>query len=104
MKEHVFRTDRPARETPSKALPDGLITGNGDLTVTLAGTSDRVKLYIGKADFWKADGRVYTSERGGIAPLPELPRPGGRFFGKTAPERLRASAKSGIMGTQTTRR
>ena len=69
MKEHVFYTDRPARETPSKILPDGLITGNGDLTVTLAGTSDRVKLYIGKADFWKADGRVYVEERGGIAPL-----------------------------------
>ncbi|MBE6726079.1 MAG: hypothetical protein E7576_12970 [Ruminococcaceae bacterium] len=68
-RQHVFRTDRPAQETPNKALPDGLIAGNGDLTVTLAGTSDRVKLYIGKADFWKADGRVYVEERGGIAPL-----------------------------------
>ncbi|MBR4204343.1 MAG: hypothetical protein IKQ92_02600 [Clostridia bacterium] len=69
MSKHVFSTNTPAKATPSGALPDGLIAGNGDVTVTLGGSADRVKLYIGKADFWKADGRVYTSERGGIAPL-----------------------------------
>lgn len=69
MTEHRFIIRQPAKETPCTALPDGAITGNGDVTVVLGGTPDRVRLHIGKADFWKADGRVYVSERGGIAPL-----------------------------------
>lgn len=69
MNKHIFTVCAPAKETPSKSLPDGLITGNGDVTVTLAGTSDRVRLYVGKTDFWKADGRVYVEECGGLSPL-----------------------------------
>ncbi len=69
MNEHVFTILQPAKETPSPALPDGAITGNGDVTAILAGSADRVRIYIGKADFWKADGRVYTEHRGGISPL-----------------------------------
>ena len=66
---HIFTIHHPAEATPNEALPDGLIAGNGDVTITLGGTADRVRLYVGKADFWKADGRVYVEERGGIAPL-----------------------------------
>ena len=69
MKKHIFEISHPAAGTPSKALPDGAFTGNGDLTAVLAGSADRVRIHIGKADFWKADGRVYTEHRGGIAPL-----------------------------------
>ncbi|MBR4186245.1 MAG: hypothetical protein IKQ87_10780 [Clostridia bacterium] len=69
MSEHRFTIREPAKATPSTALPDGLIAGNGDVTAVLAGSADRVRVYIGKADFWKADGRVYVGERGGIAPL-----------------------------------
>ena len=69
MKKHIIDIFQPAVGTPSKALPDGAIAGNGDLTVVLAGSADRVRIHIGKADFWKADGRVYTEDRGGIAPL-----------------------------------
>ena len=69
MTQHRFIIRQPAKETPCTALPDGAITGNGDLTVVLGGSADRVRLHIGKADFWKADGRVYAPERGGIAPL-----------------------------------
>ncbi|MBR5365118.1 MAG: hypothetical protein IK132_02615 [Clostridia bacterium] len=69
MSEHKYIIREPAKATPSTALPDGLIAGNGDVTAILAGGADRVRLYIGKADFWKADGRVYTEHRGGIAPL-----------------------------------
>ena len=69
MNEHVLTIHQPAKETPFKALPDGAITGNGDVTVVLSGSADRVRIYIGKADFWKADGRVYTEHPGGIAPL-----------------------------------
>lgn len=69
MSKHVFTISSPAQKTPSTALPDGAITGNGDVTAVLAGTADRIRLYIGKADFWKADGRVYVAETGGLAPL-----------------------------------
>lgn len=69
MTQHRFIIRHPVKETPRTALPDGAVTGNGDVTVTLGGTPDRVRLYIGKADFWKADGRVYVEERGGISPL-----------------------------------
>jgi hypothetical protein len=67
--KHRFIIREPAKEMPRNILPDGAITGNGDLTVTLGGTADRVRLYIAKADFWKADGRIYTEHRGGISPL-----------------------------------
>ena len=69
MRKHVLAISQPPKETPAAILPDGAITGNGDVTVTLGGTADRVRLHIGKADFWKADGRVYTEHRGGISPL-----------------------------------
>ena len=66
---HILRMDHPAVQTPSKALPDGAITGNGDLTAILAGAADRVHIYIGKADFWNADCRAYAEHRGGLAPV-----------------------------------
>ncbi len=61
---------KPSGSVPAGMLPDGAITGNGDLTAVLAGTSDRVRLYICKADFWESDGKVYPDgPGGGIAPL-----------------------------------
>ena len=66
---HILLMDHPAVQTPSKALPDGAITGNGDLTAILAGAADRVHIYIGKADFWNADCRAYAEHRGGLAPV-----------------------------------
>ena len=69
MNKHILTVSHPAKATPSTALPDGMIAGNGDVTAVLAGSADRVRIYIGKADFWKADGRVYTEHRGGLAPL-----------------------------------
>ena len=69
MEKHILTIRRPAQATPSRVLPDGAITGNGDVTAVLAGSADRVHIYIGKADFWKAGGRVYTEHMGGLAPL-----------------------------------
>lgn len=67
--KHILTTSKHAQKTPSQVLPDGMITGNGDVSVILSGGADRIRLYIGKNDFWKADGRVYTEHRGGLAPL-----------------------------------
>ena len=67
--QHGFIIKGAPRDIPSKHLPDGAVTGNGDLTVTWAGTPDRVRLYIGKSDFWNADDCAYSAFPGGIAPL-----------------------------------
>lgn len=67
--KHIMTITQPPEETPSHTLPDGAVTGNGDVTAILAGSADRVRIYIGKADFWKADGRVYTEHIGGLSPL-----------------------------------
>ena len=69
MKRHRLTILRPAKETPSQVLPDGAITGNGDVTAMLAGGADRIHLYIGKSDFWKADGGASMEQWGGISPL-----------------------------------
>lgn len=72
-KRHVLTITAPAKETPAKNLPDGAVTGNGDVTAVLAGSADRVRIHIGKADFWKADGRLmdagYSLGYGGICTL-----------------------------------
>ena len=69
MRNHKFVISHPAQKVPTTVLPDGAFTGNGDVTVVLGGTADRILLHIGKVDFWKADGRVYTEHRGGLSPL-----------------------------------
>jgi len=55
----------PPRMIPTGYLPDGLIAGNGDLSVTWGGTSGRIRLYIGKSDFWKAS--ELTRSGGGVS-------------------------------------
>ncbi len=48
MRDHILSWHEHARRIPSKSLPDGAITGNGDVTLVLGETSDRVQVYIGK--------------------------------------------------------
>ena len=69
MKEHILKMSSVANKTPSKSLPDGAITGNGDVTAILGGTCDKVQLYIGKSDFWNSDGRAYKDNHGGVSPM-----------------------------------
>lgn len=69
MNQHRLIARSSVEKTPCQALPDGMIAGNGDVTVTLGGAADRVLLYIAKADFWKGDGRAYVEHRGGLSPL-----------------------------------
>jgi len=72
-KRHVITITCPAKETPAKKLPDGAITGNGDVTAVLSGGADRIHIHIGKTDFWKAEGRImdvgYSLGHGGTCPL-----------------------------------
>ena len=55
---HKHIINEKAKIIPTGRLPDGAVTGNGDLSVTWGGRPDRVELYIAKADFWHADQRL----------------------------------------------
>ncbi|MBO5213324.1 MAG: hypothetical protein J6B86_00960 [Clostridia bacterium] len=67
--KHQFTINSPSEKVPGKVFPDGAISGNGDLSVVWGGTTDRVRLYLGKCDFWKADGNALQPIRGGVEPL-----------------------------------
>ncbi len=67
--KHIFYLNESAKKVPGTVLPDGAITGNGDLSVIWAGSTDRVHLYIGKSDFWNSDGNAHHRPYGGMAPL-----------------------------------
>ena len=45
---HIYKLNSPPEKTPNKYMPDGAITGNGDLAVVWGGKTDRVQLYIGR--------------------------------------------------------
>ena len=65
--KHRMTIKKAPQMIPRKKMPDGAITGNGDLSVTWGGTSDRIQLYMGKSDFWKGTG--YIANGGGHSPL-----------------------------------
>jgi len=54
----------PPEMVPNQKTPDGPLTGNGDIGLTLGGTPDQLCFYLGKNDFWRAY-PVYPG--GGIA-------------------------------------
>jgi alpha-L-fucosidase 2 len=45
---------RPAQHMPTKTVPDGPLSGNGDLGIVIGGQPDSQTIYISKVDFWKA--------------------------------------------------
>ena len=66
--DHILKIQHPPQTVPTSMLPDGAVTGNGDLSITWGGTTDRIRLYIGKNDFWKGDGSGNTAIRGVLSP------------------------------------
>ncbi len=51
--------DSPPKNTPNGKMPDGPVTGNGDLGLTVGGTPDQLKFYLGKSDFFGVlNGRI----------------------------------------------
>ncbi|SMD03862.1 glycosyl hydrolase family 95 catalytic domain-containing protein [Pedobacter nyackensis] len=58
----VFTT--APQKVPTAKTPDGPLAGNGDIGLTLGGSPDKLSLYLGKNDFWRAY-PVYPG--GGIA-------------------------------------
>jgi hypothetical protein len=54
--------DQPPLQVPNRKMPDGAVTGNGDMALVLGGPADQLALHIGKSDFWGV-------ERGAIVPV-----------------------------------
>ncbi|NWJ53106.1 MAG: trehalose hydrolase [Bacteroidetes bacterium] len=54
----------PPKNVPTSKVPDAPLAGNGDIGLTLGGTPDKLSLFLGKNDFWRAY-PVYPG--GGIA-------------------------------------
>ena len=51
--------DSAPKGTPSAKMPDGPVTGNGDLGLVVGGPPDLLRFYLGKADFFGVlNGRV----------------------------------------------
>lgn len=53
----------PPQHVPTVKTPDAPLAGNGDIGITMGGTPDSLRFYIGKNDFWRA----YPVYPGGIA-------------------------------------
>lgn len=53
----------PPHRVPTVKTPDAPLAGNGDIGITMGGTPDSLRFYIGKNDFWRA----YPVYPGGIA-------------------------------------
>ena len=52
------------QNVPTPKTPDAPLAGNGDIGLTMGGTPDKLRFYLGKNDFWRAY-PVYPG--GGIA-------------------------------------
>ena len=51
---HTSVVTKLPRRVPETGTPDGAITGNGAIGLVIGGTPAAQRIYISKADFWKA--------------------------------------------------
>lgn len=51
---YVGEWNAAPRKVPTMTTPDGAICGNGDIGMVVGGSSDQLKFYFSKNDFWKA--------------------------------------------------
>lgn len=66
MKHTVVITTKPQR-SGKESIPDGALSGNGDLSVILGNSENGMRVFIAKCDLWKAD--EHPESDGGIKPL-----------------------------------
>ncbi|MGN0516302.1 glycosyl hydrolase family 95 catalytic domain-containing protein [Eubacterium sp.] len=66
MKHTVVITAKPER-SGKESIPDGAVTGNGDLSVMLGNSEKGLRAFIAKCDLWKAN--EHPDSDGGIKPL-----------------------------------
>ena len=63
---HIAVIMSPPRLSGSSSIPDGAITGNGDLAVILGNSPDGLRIFLSKTDVWHA---VENESDGGLRPV-----------------------------------
>ena len=71
MKHIALITSQPQR-SGNASIPDGAITGNGDLAVILGNSPDGLRIFLSKTDVWYA---VEYERQGGLRPVGYLDFP-----------------------------
>ncbi|MGN0457798.1 MAG: glycosyl hydrolase family 95 catalytic domain-containing protein [Eubacterium sp.] len=66
MKHTVIITEKPER-SGKESIPDGALTGNGDMSVILGSSEKGIRIFLAKCDLWKAN--EHPDSDGGIKPL-----------------------------------
>ena len=64
--KHIIRINRLPQRSGRSAVPDGAISGNGDLSIITGCYDGGLRLYICKVDIWEA---VQAHSSGGLHPL-----------------------------------
>ncbi|MBQ6067584.1 MAG: hypothetical protein IJK89_12290 [Clostridia bacterium] len=77
MRHVAIITSRPKR-SGSSSIPDGAITGNGDLAVILGNSPEGLRVFLSKTDVWFA---VEQESEGGLRPVGyiDIPVPRGMY-------------------------
>ena len=65
MKHTAVITKMPQRSRKA-SIPDGAITGNGDLAVILGNSPEGMRIFLSKTDLWHA---VEKESEGGLRPV-----------------------------------
>ncbi len=71
MKHIALITSQPQR-SGNESIPDGAITGNGDLAVILGNSPQGLRIFLSKTDVWYA---VEHEHKGGLRPVGYLDFP-----------------------------
>ena len=64
--KHIAVITSPPRRSGRESIPDGAITGNGDLAVILGTGPAGLRLFLSKTDVWHA---VENEAEGGLRPV-----------------------------------
>lgn len=65
--KHTVAITTPPKRSGLESIPDGALTGNGDMSVILGSSQSGMRIFISKCDLWKAN--EHPDSDGGIKPL-----------------------------------
>ncbi len=70
--KHIALITSPPQHSGNEPIPDGAITGNGDLAVILGNSPQGLRIFLSKTDVWYA---VEHEHKGGLRPVGYLDFP-----------------------------
>ncbi|MGN0533103.1 MAG: glycosyl hydrolase family 95 catalytic domain-containing protein [Eubacterium sp.] len=65
--KHTAVITTPPKRCGKESIPDGALTGNGDMSAILGSSGNGMRVFIAKCDLWKAN--QHPESDGGIKPL-----------------------------------